>query len=144
MPLSSRMTCPARFIHCLPNATRWRKKEDEEDPAGQYIGLAKAKRQTNQEKKQALESANWEKWDLKLSSEAILKRIRIRPEKIAEKAADDPTADFANRIKENQVQVLMKISGNLKGQCQRNLKIAASTMLDLLEILRTQADQTTK
>jgi len=59
-------------------------------------------------------------------------------------AADDPTADLANRVRECQVQILrvVKSSGNLKGTCQRDLKTAADTTLGLFEVLRTRADRT--
>jgi len=49
-----------------------------------------------------------------------------------------------NSVRECQVNVLRvaKSSMNLKGTCQRDLKIAAATTLGMLEVLRTRADRT--
>jgi len=93
--------------------------------------------------KRALELANEERWR-RLAPEEVIRKSEINPEEITARAVEDPTADLANRVRESQVQVLrvVKASKNLKGTCQRDLKLAAANTLDILEVLRNRTDRT--
>jgi len=110
---------------------------------GHYKNLAEAKGLANEEMRRALELVNEEKW-MKLAPEEVIRKSDINPEEITARAVEDPTADLTNRIKESQIQVLrvVKASRNLKGTCQRDLKLATANTLGILEVLRTRTDRT--
>jgi len=101
MPQSQRtMVRPTRFRLKEP-AMKWRGKGGEKDhpSTGQYVKLVQAKKRANKKKRRVLELAREEKW-AKLAPEEVIRKARIWPKNITEKAVDDPMADLDNLMRE--------------------------------------------
>jgi len=111
---------------------------------GAYQGLAEAKRAANDEKERenrlALESRllNMEE------TVNILKRSKMDPEDVTEQQKLAPTGDVASEMRKAAAEVVRvaKVSSNLQGPLQRALKVSASTIMGLTDVLRTRADGT--
>jgi len=73
-----------------------------------------------------------------------LKKAKLDPEDKVEEVESRPTAELASEIREAQVEVvrIAKVCSNMKGPLQRPLKVAASTTMAGIEVLRTRADET--
>jgi len=110
---------------------------------GTFRSRAKAKQELceAQEREMRIER---KKLLCKLSHEDIMKRGKFNIEKAVEKAEEAPTAHLAVQSREMMVNVIRMANsaGNLRGDYQRNLQVAAGQTIAMVEVLRTRADRT--
>jgi len=112
---------------------------------GEYVGMKEAQIELNMEREKELKLLHEEKI-LRMNSKEITESLGTEPEKYAEEAEHQPTADIINRLREAQTHILQvqKSSSNLKGTHQNALKVSASLTLGLIETLRTRIDENTE
>lgn len=108
---------------------------------GEYIGLAEAKERLVEAKRKELEIQK-EKELRALTSEELFDKMGLNFEEATEDARRNPTADLSNRARKLQKRVLhvTRVSKNLRGDMQKELKLAALFTSVFVEVLRTRVE----
>jgi len=111
---------------------------------GEYQKLAEAKKAANDERERENRLAMESKVYSMEETLKILRKAKMDPEDVADQQKLAPTGDVASKVREAAAEVvrIAKISSNLQGPLQRALKVAASNIMGLTDILRTRADGT--
>jgi len=108
---------------------------------GEYVRMRDAQAELNAEigKRNKLMH---EEAILRMTGKEMVEASRTEPDKYAEEAENQPTADIINRLREAQINVLrvQRSSSNLKGEHQGTLKASANMTLGFIEALRTRTD----